>query len=613
MWFTIRNNYPVYMYQSLRRNSVVLGVAAVAAALALFAFSGCTPERERATPPDAQPPHSVAATGTAPSLTIGAAFVDDKLHPEAAARITALTPTTPRRIVGRIAKRTSAPSGAPPEETPDGSETPPDVFHLPNTELEIAASAEHSASAISIRDLDTNAIIRFGLIQVDMRDASGSLLATQPAATVSGRIEGSRVVYADVAPGLDLRVGVLGTRLQHDFVYDERPQLPGGTTAVELVERLDHSDGLVPRVDGVDLTVGETRASRRPVVLGTSTTSVFLVPAPTLEEHNNTGVTGEFLDSSAVHYSATRTSPTQLILTTHVDSAWLLADGRRYPVVIDPPIDPATPARPNGPVIASIDINPIVPGSLTVRVAVVFGNFYNDPLNWRIDWGDGTILGGRGAAPLHELHVYGEPGAYEVLFEVCDDETPTRCAQHERRTVSPPLSPRSNTHELAAPHGVLTLALPDTWTAHRADTTFAAARLLFADDLPSDLLESQGGSSYPERAGITIYAAPYQDPSPDGDALVEFWTRQRPEFFDATLYSVVGRDTMTVAGGSFPRISLNPIAGLPTASLQIIPVFFGGASFLIVTEWYAVADSELQSAFPREIDEILATFRFTTR
>lgn len=131
------------------------------------------------------------------------------------------------------------------------------------------------------------------------------------AATVQGRVDGNAIVYTDIYPGADLRYWVAADQFKEDIVFH---QVPTQNTVNFL---LDVRGGtLVATADGVITFAGCTGDCPR-------------LAAPFLEDAASA-------ISTNVGVSLTPEGTDRYLLTYTLDTAWLAAPERAYPVVLDP-------------------------------------------------------------------------------------------------------------------------------------------------------------------------------------------------------------------------------------------------------------------------------------
>lgn len=131
------------------------------------------------------------------------------------------------------------------------------------------------------------------------------------AAAVQGQVEGNSIVYPEIYPGADLRYWIAADQFKEDLVFH---QVPGSEHIAFLLEASGGT--LVATNEGAITFAGCTRDCPS------------LAP-PFLEDA--AGVT-----STDITVNLAPQGPDRYLLTYSLDSAWLSAPERVYPVVLDP-------------------------------------------------------------------------------------------------------------------------------------------------------------------------------------------------------------------------------------------------------------------------------------
>ena len=131
------------------------------------------------------------------------------------------------------------------------------------------------------------------------------------AAAVQGRVDGNTITYADIYPGADLRYWVAADQFKEDLVFHQVPTRDRVTFLLEV-----RGGDLVATTDGVITFAGCTGDCPR-------------LAAPFLEDAASAL-------STNVGVSLTPEGTGRYLLTYTLDTAWLAAPERAYPVVLDP-------------------------------------------------------------------------------------------------------------------------------------------------------------------------------------------------------------------------------------------------------------------------------------
>ncbi len=127
----------------------------------------------------------------------------------------------------------------------------------------------------------------------------------------------SEIIYEDILSNVDLQYIINSGNIKENLIVKERQDAYSYTFTVKL----NNLDAKLNENGSVSIFDPNTEEV------------IYFIPAPIVHDAN-----GEYADSSCSMYSLEAIGNNTYALTVDVDSAWMNADDRAFPVTIDPPI-----------------------------------------------------------------------------------------------------------------------------------------------------------------------------------------------------------------------------------------------------------------------------------
>ncbi len=253
--------------------------------------------------------------------------------------------------------------------------------------------------------LDGSAVLETGSVKIVNQpggvrylDADGDVVAEFDPAQLNGRGGEGSVDITGYIDGVNLHLAEVDGGTRRFFEIVQALDLPAGVAYVEFVEYLELPAGLQVRTPYGTMLPGDREVSEGAFVLADAErNAMYHMSAPIAWD-------GAGLDRPWVQYGLYLNEVGSLEIGTRVPSVWLSDGGAVLPLTVAPSVTPGAPA----PFVASAYLAPTAPGSNTVSLAATYSNAYNDPLEVRIEWGDGETLTKVTNLQLQELHTYAD-------------------------------------------------------------------------------------------------------------------------------------------------------------------------------------------------------------